>query len=180
MTSTDFDRNCFATESVWSVERSSTMMISVRRHVCASADRMVSAIHASALWAGIRIETKGFTLSSLAQPAPISQRYTSLCTLGQRTMIGNPGLIQVVDHLDQLIQPIWLYKIGASAQMRRSDPVRLQSGSAQNKFRHPLEFRPALQPFEQPEAVQVGHFQVGDDQARQRMALAICIIAVAI
>lgn len=35
-------------------------MISFRCHVCAVADRIVSAIHFSALYAGIRMETNGF------------------------------------------------------------------------------------------------------------------------
>src|SRR5208337_1772448 len=40
------------------------MMISFRSHVCAIADRSVSASHFSALYAGMRIDTKGFMLDA--------------------------------------------------------------------------------------------------------------------
>src|SRR5437867_3884667 len=49
-------------DSVWSVEPSSTMMISFLGHVCLSADWIVSAIHSWALNAGMRIDTKGFMM----------------------------------------------------------------------------------------------------------------------
>src|SRR5262249_15570249 len=51
--------NCRATFNVSSREPSSTTIISVFGHVCASADRRVSAIQGSALYAGIRIDTSG-------------------------------------------------------------------------------------------------------------------------
>jgi hypothetical protein len=37
-------------------------MISFRSHVCAIAERRVSEIHFSALYAGMRIDTKGCTM----------------------------------------------------------------------------------------------------------------------
>src|SRR5580704_9676836 len=37
-------------------------MISLRSHVCAIAERSVSEIHASALYAGMRIDTSGFMM----------------------------------------------------------------------------------------------------------------------
>ncbi len=48
-------------ETLLSVELSSTTMISVRRHVCASAERSVVSIQRSALWQGIMIDTRGVT-----------------------------------------------------------------------------------------------------------------------
>src|SRR5712692_6774973 len=39
-------------------------MISFRSHVCAIADRSVSGSHSSALYAGMRIDTKGFMLDA--------------------------------------------------------------------------------------------------------------------
>src|SRR5437016_11680315 len=58
-TDTVLEANRRATESVWSRDPSLTTMISLFGHVCPSADWMVSAIHGSALYAGIRIETRG-------------------------------------------------------------------------------------------------------------------------
>src|SRR5271168_3890564 len=48
-------------------------MISFRSHVCAIAERSVSEIHASALYAGMRIDTSGFMM----KPSPTIQHRRS-------------------------------------------------------------------------------------------------------
>src|SRR5208282_2714124 len=59
-TATPFGANRRTTSAVRSVDPSSTTMISLRGQVWAIADWSVSAIHSSALYAGMRIETSGF------------------------------------------------------------------------------------------------------------------------
>src|SRR5260370_32151798 len=66
-TRTPEDSNCRAIARVSSFEPSSTTMISFRFHVCEIADWSVSLIHNRALYAGIRIDTKGFTAGLSSQ-----------------------------------------------------------------------------------------------------------------
>ncbi len=61
-TATSFEANRRATSAVRSLDPSSTTMISLRGQVWAIADWIVSAIHSSALYAGMRIETSGFMM----------------------------------------------------------------------------------------------------------------------
>jgi len=54
-------------------------MISLRCQVCAIADRIVSAIHSSALYAGIKMETNGFkaigsSVDSFGRATPFQAR----------------------------------------------------------------------------------------------------------
>src|SRR6266481_763653 len=53
-------------------------MISFRGHVCASAERIVSAIQRSALYAGIKIETKG-VIADRAQRTTTGRCRTTSC-----------------------------------------------------------------------------------------------------
>src|SRR5436309_1121779 len=66
MTATPLEANCRAIATVSSRDPSSTTMISFLGHVSFSADLIVSPIHCPALYAGIRIETKGFINRHLA------------------------------------------------------------------------------------------------------------------
>src|SRR6266849_5559400 len=66
-TRTPEDSNCRAIARVSSFEPSSTTMISFRSHVCEIADWSVSSIHNCALYAGTRIDTKGFTAGVSSQ-----------------------------------------------------------------------------------------------------------------
>src|SRR5215471_4692538 len=74
MTRTWSDSNCCATASVRSVEPSSTTIISFGSQVWAIAERSVSDIHSSALYAGMRIDIKVFMIFS---PTSLHTQYES-------------------------------------------------------------------------------------------------------
>jgi len=94
----------------------------------------------------------------------------------QRAMFRYPIFIHFDDRLDQLIKLAGLNKKRARTQLPNALHIAFNERIAEDQFGHPVEFGMLLEPLEKFETVHAGHLQIGDDDTRERVTLALGIL----
>jgi hypothetical protein len=100
-------------------------------------------------------------------------------TLSQRAMFGDPILVHLDNCLHQIVQLARFDEIRATTQVPGALLIAFMRGSGEHEFGNSNEFLALCQPFKKFEAIHTPHLQIGDDEARQRVSLAVGIFAFA-